>query len=67
MLRWVIRRIRSANKEQISKILEEAVRRYNALYPEWEVLTLSVQRSEGRSEQLEAAIRLLRSLKDPAP
>lgn len=64
MLRWLIRRIRMADEHQIGVILEEAVKRYNALYPQWEIITLSVKRSNNRAEQLERTIRMLRSMLD---
>lgn len=62
MHQWFIHLIRIANKRQIGIVLEETIKRYHALYPEWEVMTISVKRSEDRESQLEDIIRTLRSL-----
>ena len=62
MQHWFIPLIRRANKHQIGTVLEEAVRRYNALYPEWEITVISLKRSDDPAKQVEDAIRMLRSM-----
>ena len=62
MQQWFIPLIRRANKHQIGIVLEETVKRHNELYPEWEVMAISVKRSEDRESQLEDIIWMLRSL-----
>ena len=64
MLRWIIRCIRLADEHQIKVILEEVVKRHNVLFPQWEIMTLSVKRSKNRAEQLEDTIRMLRAILD---
>ena len=58
MLRWIIRCIRMADEHQIKVILEEVVKRHNVLFPQWEIMTLSVKRSKNRAEHLEDTIRM---------
>lgn len=62
MTHWIIRRIRSASKHRIGQILEAAVKRHNELFPEWEVMTVSVRRHADPMEQLEEIIKTLRSI-----
>ena len=64
MQQWFVPLIRRANKRQIGTVLEETVRRYNELYPEWEITVISLKRSGDPAEQAEDVIRMLRSLRE---
>lgn len=64
MQQWFVPLIRRANKRQIGTVLEETVRRYNELYPEWEIAVISLRRSGDPAEQAEDVIRMLRSLRE---
>lgn len=55
--------ISRANAEDLERILYAVLARYEVLFPDWEVTTLSLQKSAGRNEQLDQYIRLLTRLK----
>ena len=64
MQQWFVPLIRRATKRQIGTVLEAAVRRYNELYPEWEISVISLRQSGDPVQQAENVIRLLRSLQE---
>ena len=64
MQQWFVPLIRRVNKRQIGTILEETVRRYNELYPEWEISVISLRQFGDPVQQAENVIRLLRSLQE---
>ena len=64
MQQWFVPLIRRATKRQIGTVLEEAVRRYNALYPEWEIAVISLKRSDDPAKQAEDAVRILQSMRE---
>ncbi len=55
--------ISQANAREIEGYLQAVLRRYSELFPDWEVSTVSVQKSRNRNEQLDGMIALLENLK----
>ena len=55
--------IKKANGEEIDEILKAVLSRFGELYPEWELSTVSVLKSENRNEQLDRMILLLQKMK----
>ena len=62
MLDW-IEKIEKANGEELDIILKAVLLRYRVLYPDWELSTVSVLKSEDRNEQLDRMILLLQKMK----
>ena len=55
--------IKKANGEEMDEILKTVLFRFGELYPEWEISTVSVLKSEDRNEQLDRMIMLLQKMK----
>ena len=54
---------KKANGEEMDEILKTVLFRFGELYPEWEISTVSVLKSEDRNEQLDRMITLLEKIK----
>lgn len=52
-----------ANGEQAAILLEAILDRYNQLYPDWEIETIAIQKSQDRIEQIDKTIAFLERLK----
>ena len=48
---------------EIGEVVDAVLRRYNDLFPDWEIATVSINKKEDREEQLNNIIRLLENLK----
>ena len=59
----LIKEIENANFEEIISILNAALSRYSVLFPDWEISTVSVSKSEDRNEQLDKMIKVLQGIK----
>ena len=59
----LIKEIKNANSKEIISILNAALSRYSVLFPDWEISTISVFKSEDRNEQLDRMITLLEKMK----
>lgn len=55
--------IKIVTEDEIEAVLQAVLRRYNELFPDWEVSAISLQRSQDRNEQLDRNIALLEKLK----
>ena len=51
---------------EIEKILHAVRRRYAVLFPDWEVIMISIEKSVDRNEQLDSMITMLQNIKTPA-
>lgn len=56
--------IAQADAVLLEKIFDLALHRYNELYPDWEISTVSVQKSAERNKQPDRMIALLQRMKD---
>lgn len=57
------KRIMKAKPKDLQKLLDAVMKRYEQVYPEWEVSVISVRRCEDRVEQLDRTIQLLEGMK----
>ena len=55
--------IRKAKKEEIGELVKAALDRYRELYPDWEVITVAIEKNRNRNEQLDRIIALLEKMK----
>lgn len=55
--------VEQADETQIDGILQAVLRRYAELFPDWEVSTVSVCKSEDRNEQIDRMIGTLQKMK----
>lgn len=59
----LLSRIAQANDMEIGDILAAVLRRYEELFPEWEVSTFSLKKETDRNRQIDETIRMLLRLK----
>ena len=59
----LVEEIAKVGKGEIGELLEAVLDRYAVLYPDWNISTISLQKSEDRNEQLDRMIAVLRNLK----
>lgn len=52
---------------EIEKLLDVVLRRYEELFPDWEISTVSVCKSYDRNEQLDRMIAVLQGMKNFTP
>ncbi len=55
--------VEQADETQIDDILQAVLRRYGELFPDWDVSTVSLSKSEDRNEQLDRIIGVLQKMK----
>ena len=58
-----IDKIAEATPEEVEEALQAVLDRYQILYPDWSVCTMSIDKKGSRIEQLDTMIRMLESLK----
>ena len=59
----LIEKIEQADEEEIAILLKAVLERYAELFPDWEVSTVSVQKSFDRNAQLDRMIAVLQKMK----
>ena len=59
----LVEEIAQADGTAIDKLLKAVLRRYAVLYPDWEISTISLQKSSDRNEQLDRMIAILQRMK----
>lgn len=57
------KKIAKADTVEIEQILNAVLQRYGELFPEWEIGTVSFQKSTDRNEQLDRMITALQGMK----
>ena len=62
----LMQEIVQADAATAAAILDAVLKRYAVLFPDWEILTFSVHKSEDRRVQINRAIKVLKQLKTPA-
>ena len=60
----MLRKISTANEEEVDILLTAVLARYGELYPDWEISTISIRRAEDRAEQIDRTIRMLEWMKN---
>ena len=59
----ILQGIRNADGEKAELFLKALIQRYTELYPDWEVSTFSVRKTEDRNSQIDEMICFLQSIK----
>ena len=59
----LINEIEYVDGNMIGSVLNAVLKRYNELFPEWEVSTISLHKCTDRNEQLDNMIMLLEKMK----
>lgn len=59
----LVEEIARADGAAIDKLLKAVLQRYAVLYPDWEISTISLQKSSDRNEQLDRMIAILQRMK----
>ena len=60
----LICKISQADSGEISALLDAVVARHNELFPDWELLTISLHKEKDRNDQLNQIIKMFERLKD---
>ena len=64
MLYDLAEKIAQADGVEIEKLLKAVLQRYAELFPDWEMSTISLQKSDDRNEQLDRIIAVLQNMKN---
>lgn len=59
----LVKEIAKADRAEIEKLLTAVLQRYAVLFPDWEVSTISLQKSVDRNEQIDRVIAMLQKMK----
>ena len=59
----ILEKIESLSSAEIVDAMDAAIRRYQQLFPEWEITVFSLHRKEDRNAQIDECIQLLEKLK----
>jgi hypothetical protein len=59
--------IAQSNEAEISDLLQAVIRRYAQLFPQWELGTISIEKSGDRNAQIDQMILVLQSMKNQRP
>ena len=59
----MINRIKNAKPEEMEEIVQAVLARYRELYPDWEIMFLSLDKKENKNDQLDSIIALLNKRK----
>lgn len=59
----LVKEIAKADRAEIEKLLTAVLQRYAVLFPDWEVSTISLQKSTDRNEQIDRVIAMLQKMK----
>ena len=54
--------IAESDREQISELLEAVLQRHTQVYPEWEIMTVTLNKRKDRKEQIRDMIEVLLKL-----
>ena len=60
----MIDQIKKAKPEELNDILLTVLARYQEVFPDWEVMTVSLEKSVDKNEQLDRMIGLLENMKE---
>ncbi|MBR0446402.1 MAG: hypothetical protein IIX23_03800 [Oscillospiraceae bacterium] len=59
----LVEEIAKADGIEIEKLLTAVLQRYAVLFPDWEVSTITLQKSADRNEQFDRVIAMLQKMK----
>ena len=56
--------IKKAESEELNDILLAVLSRYREVFPDWELITISIEKAVDKNEQLDRVIELLEHMKE---
>ena len=59
----MIHYIKNAKPEELEDIVQAVLVRYRELYPDWEIMFLSLDKKENMNDQLDSIIALLNNMR----
>ena len=60
----MIQQIKQAKAEELNDILLAVTERYKEVYPDWEMITISLEKTVDKNAQLEQMIAVLENMKE---
>ena len=60
----MIEKIKKAKPEELNDILLAVLERYREVFPDWEIITVSLEKAVDKNEQLDRTIKLLENMKE---
>ena len=60
----MIQQIKQAKAEELNDILLAVTERYKEVYPDWEMITISLEKTVDKNAQLEQMISVLENMKE---
>ena len=60
---YLTEEIAKADKAAIEEILKAVRQRYAGLFPDWEIIMVSIEKGADRNEQLDRMITMLQNMK----
>ena len=59
----LVQEIAKADEVEIENLLKAVLQRYTVLFPDWELSTISLQKSFDKNEQIDRIIEMLQNMK----
>ena len=59
----LVQEIAKADEVEIENLLKAVLQRYTVLFPDWELSTISLQKSFNKNEQIDRIIEMLQNMK----
>ena len=59
----LVEEILKADAAQLESLLKAVIQRYKAVYPDWEVIAISLEKTSNLNEQIDGIITLLQNMK----
>ena len=60
----ILHEISRAKPEELDELLQAVLKRYREVYPDWEIITVSLEKAVDKNEQLDRIIALLENMKE---
>ena len=60
----ILHEISRAKPEELDELLQAVLKRYREVYPDWEIITVSLEKAVDKKEQLDRIIRLMEKMKE---
>ena len=60
----ILHEISRAKPEELDELLQAVLKRYREVYPDWEIITVSLEKAVDKNEQLDRIIQLLEKWKE---
>ena len=60
----MVEKIKKAKPEELNDILLAVMERYREVYPDWELITISLEKAVDKNSQMDQIIAMLESMKE---